>query len=495
MDSSVTLWQFLLQLLQDSSNKQLICWTNEEGEFKLLRAEEVARLWGARKNKPNMNYDKLSRALRYYYDKNIIKKVNGQKFVYRFVSYPDLLAGDIATRTESGDMTVASAGLTPLSERGGDGSPLDGEPGDRDQKARTAGQSSGTAKQSNRNDYIHSGLYTSFTLTSLQNGRQLFKSIKMADPAERVSDRSAGGTPTPTTVNATHQAHELPSPPTSPQQQQQQPSMSPSVIRFGNVPPKPAAPSDTPPPQVTAEPGASSNQTMYPLQAPPPRADDILAHSSALPSQAVFYFEQFRPSEHHHHYHHQPPQQQQQQQQQQHVSLSELASRSTSPNLLPDSSQELVIDSDLESVSSQSQELKARGDADSSMSSICGGPASSAGKMRKPPKILELSAPTLFVTASDFSPMNICSPSLPTASLTPAMLQTPTLLLTPSPLLSNIHFWSTLSPVAPLSPATRRQSAHLFQFPSVLTPQFQIPVHSLDGTNTPGPISPDPQKT
>lgn len=69
MDSSVTLWQFLLQLLLDSSNEQLICWTNEEGEFKLLQAEEVARLWGARKNKPNMNYDKLSRALRYYYDK------------------------------------------------------------------------------------------------------------------------------------------------------------------------------------------------------------------------------------------------------------------------------------------------------------------------------------------------------------------------------------------------------------------------------------------
>ena len=36
-----------------------------------------------------MNYDKLSRALRYYYDKNIIQKVNGQKFVYRFVQFPD----------------------------------------------------------------------------------------------------------------------------------------------------------------------------------------------------------------------------------------------------------------------------------------------------------------------------------------------------------------------------------------------------------------------
>jgi len=38
-----------------------------------------------------MNYDKLSRALRYYYDKNIIKKVMGQKFVYRFVSFPEIV--------------------------------------------------------------------------------------------------------------------------------------------------------------------------------------------------------------------------------------------------------------------------------------------------------------------------------------------------------------------------------------------------------------------
>lgn len=69
MDSSVTLWQFLLQLLLDPGHKQLICWTSEDGEFKLLQAEQVARMWGARKNKPSMNYDKLSRALRYYYDK------------------------------------------------------------------------------------------------------------------------------------------------------------------------------------------------------------------------------------------------------------------------------------------------------------------------------------------------------------------------------------------------------------------------------------------
>nr|CAB3242113.1 ELK protein [Phallusia mammillata] len=92
LDMNVTLWQFLLELLMDpSSNSHLISWTSTDGEFKLHNSEEVARLWGLRKNKTNMNYDKLSRALRYYYDKNIIKKVNGQKFVYKFVSFPEII--------------------------------------------------------------------------------------------------------------------------------------------------------------------------------------------------------------------------------------------------------------------------------------------------------------------------------------------------------------------------------------------------------------------
>lgn len=39
---------------------------------------QVARRWGAQKNRPAMNYDKLSRSLRYYYEKGIMQKVAGK---------------------------------------------------------------------------------------------------------------------------------------------------------------------------------------------------------------------------------------------------------------------------------------------------------------------------------------------------------------------------------------------------------------------------------
>lgn len=65
-------------------------------------------------------------------------------------------------------------------------------------------------------------------------------------------------------------------------------------------------------------------------------------------------------------------------------------------------------------------------DAETSSSSVSSSTTLSiqgSGKTRKPPKVLQISPPTLLVTASDFPPMSLCSPSLPTASLTPAMLQ------------------------------------------------------------------------
>uniref|UniRef100_A0A8C7Q1S1 ETS proto-onco 2, transcription factor n=1 Tax=Oncorhynchus mykiss TaxID=8022 RepID=A0A8C7Q1S1_ONCMY len=64
--------------------------TGSDGwEFKLTDPDEVSdmakRVYRTRKNKPKMNYEKLSRGLRYYYDKNIIHKTSGKRYVYRFV--------------------------------------------------------------------------------------------------------------------------------------------------------------------------------------------------------------------------------------------------------------------------------------------------------------------------------------------------------------------------------------------------------------------------
>uniref|UniRef100_A0A4W4FLF8 Protein C-ets-2 n=1 Tax=Electrophorus electricus TaxID=8005 RepID=A0A4W4FLF8_ELEEL len=81
----IQLWQFLLELLTDTSCQSIISWTGDGWEFKLFDPDEVARRWGRRKNKPKMNYEKLSRGLRYYYDKNIIHKTMGKRYVYRFV--------------------------------------------------------------------------------------------------------------------------------------------------------------------------------------------------------------------------------------------------------------------------------------------------------------------------------------------------------------------------------------------------------------------------
>ncbi|XP_040887769.1 protein c-ets-1-B-like [Toxotes jaculatrix] len=81
----IQLWQFLLELLTDRSCQSCISWTGDGWEFKLTDPDEVALLWGRRKNKPKMNYEKLSRGLRYYYDKNIIRKTAGKRYVYRFV--------------------------------------------------------------------------------------------------------------------------------------------------------------------------------------------------------------------------------------------------------------------------------------------------------------------------------------------------------------------------------------------------------------------------
>jgi hypothetical protein len=81
-------------MLLSRESKDFITWTGKEWEFRMgknhqkmsifsnrasVDPDEVARRWGVRKNKPKMNYEKLSRGLRYYYDKNIIEKTPGRR--------------------------------------------------------------------------------------------------------------------------------------------------------------------------------------------------------------------------------------------------------------------------------------------------------------------------------------------------------------------------------------------------------------------------------
>ena len=71
------LWEFLMELLEDDRNGSVITWTSKDhGEFKLINPDEVARRWGETKKRSGMTYDTLSRALRFYYQKDIIRKVN-----------------------------------------------------------------------------------------------------------------------------------------------------------------------------------------------------------------------------------------------------------------------------------------------------------------------------------------------------------------------------------------------------------------------------------
>jgi len=88
------LWDFLQQLLNDPMQRfnSLIAWKNVgTGVFKIVDPQGLARLWGVQKNHLSMNYDKMSRALRYYYRVNILRKVQGERHCYQFLRNPNEL--------------------------------------------------------------------------------------------------------------------------------------------------------------------------------------------------------------------------------------------------------------------------------------------------------------------------------------------------------------------------------------------------------------------
>ncbi|BFZ05323.1 hypothetical protein BsWGS_08362 [Bradybaena similaris] len=80
------LWEFIYETLMNPMyNPQYLRWENQrDGVFRFVQSEAVAQLWGGRKNNENMTYEKLSRAMRHYYRRGILERVEGRRLVYKF---------------------------------------------------------------------------------------------------------------------------------------------------------------------------------------------------------------------------------------------------------------------------------------------------------------------------------------------------------------------------------------------------------------------------
>ncbi|KAG3289330.1 transcription factor ETV7 isoform X1 [Ictidomys tridecemlineatus] len=84
------LWDYVYQLLRDARYEPYVRWEDKDAKvFRVVDPNGLARFWGNQKNRVNMTYEKMSRALRHYYKLNIIRKEPGQKLLFRFLKTPE----------------------------------------------------------------------------------------------------------------------------------------------------------------------------------------------------------------------------------------------------------------------------------------------------------------------------------------------------------------------------------------------------------------------
>merc|ERR1712141_798087 len=84
--STLKISQWIVKLLRDpETNPSVIMWEDEpEGKFWVINSNAFAHLWAVEKKNPAMNYEKLSRAMRYYYRNKEIEMVKGERLTYKF---------------------------------------------------------------------------------------------------------------------------------------------------------------------------------------------------------------------------------------------------------------------------------------------------------------------------------------------------------------------------------------------------------------------------